>query len=146
VGYGYLIPRCLAQGSAPRYDVSHFDVVVLCAEELQDIHIARVETILCPLDDSGPPITQTEVAIAIKTAGRVYRRIKAGKRVLVTCHMGLNRSGLVGALTLRALGFTPQQSIRLVRATRGPEALKNRSFVRVIQSAVPAPELLRVAS
>jgi protein-tyrosine phosphatase len=108
-----------------------FDVVVLCAKEHQHVHLPDVEVIQCPLDD-GPPPSADEIRRACSTAKRVARRLALGQRVLVTCHMGWNRSGLVTALTLREMGLTPRQAIGVVRVARGPKALGNRHFVTLI--------------
>ncbi len=55
---------------------------------------------------------------------------KAGKRVLVRCQAGLNRSGLVMALVLIREGYTPVQAVELIRQNRGDIALCNDTFVR----------------
>ncbi len=55
---------------------------------------------------------------------------KAGKRVLVRCQAGLNRSGLVMALVLIREGYTPEQAVELIRQNRGDIALCNDTFVR----------------
>jgi hypothetical protein len=53
---------------------------------------------------------------------------KAGKRVLIRCQAGLNRSGLVMALVLIRDGFTPEDAVELIRAQRGHMALCNSRF------------------
>ena len=55
---------------------------------------------------------------------------KAGKRVLIRCQAGLNRSGLVMALVLIRDGHTPEEAIELIRQQRGDIALCNRIFER----------------
>ena len=55
---------------------------------------------------------------------------KAGKRVLIRCQAGLNRSGLVMALVLIREGHSPEEAVELIRATRGEIALCNDIFVR----------------
>jgi hypothetical protein len=55
---------------------------------------------------------------------------KAGKRVLVRCQAGLNRSGLVMALVLIREGYNPEQAVELIRQNRGDIALCNDTFVR----------------
>jgi protein-tyrosine phosphatase len=55
---------------------------------------------------------------------------KAGKRVLIRCQAGLNRSGLVMALTLIRERYSPQDAIDLMRQQRGPDAICNRTFER----------------
>jgi protein-tyrosine phosphatase len=55
---------------------------------------------------------------------------KAGKRVLIRCQAGLNRSGLVMALVLIREGYSPEDAVELIRATRGDIALCNNTFGR----------------
>lgn len=57
-----------------------------------------------------------------------HRQWKAGKRVLVRCQAGLNRSGLVMALVLIREGYTPAEAIHLIRSQRGQAALCNSTF------------------
>jgi hypothetical protein len=52
-----------------------------------------------------------------------------GKRVLVRCSGGLNRSGVVVAETLVQLGRTPDEAVSAVRGARGAWALTNPGFV-----------------
>lgn len=51
-----------------------------------------------------------------------------GQRVLVRCEAGLNRSGLVVALALMAMGMDARSSIDLIREKRSKWALCNRAF------------------
>ena len=53
---------------------------------------------------------------------------KAGKKVLIRCQAGLNRSGLVTALVLIRDGYAPADAIRLIRANRCEAAISNRHF------------------
>ena len=55
---------------------------------------------------------------------------KAGKRVLIRCQAGLNRSGLVMALVLIREGYSPVEAIDLIRAQRGSDAMCNHIFER----------------
>jgi len=63
----------------------------------------------------------------------VARLVEDGKRVLVHCTQGLNRSGLVVACALTYLGHEPADAIDLVRRKRGVDdgfgALGNEAFV-----------------
>jgi hypothetical protein len=59
---------------------------------------------------------------------------KSGKRVLIRCQAGLNRSGLVLALTLIKEGFSPEEAIDLMREKRGPNAMCNPIFERWLLS------------
>lgn len=59
--------------------------------------------------------------------------LKAGKRVLVHCQAGLNRSALVVARLLMRQGMTADEAISLVREKRSPTVLCNRTFERYLR-------------
>jgi len=136
--FHWIIPG-LAQGSYPRPPISAFgpfDIVVFCAEELQPQLRALPRTkqaVYVPMDDDPykpvPALIQKKVA-AIGTA--LAQEIRAGRRVLVTCAMGANRSGLVTGMTLVALGHKGHTAVDLIRAKRilggGQKALFNPIF------------------
>lgn len=63
---------------------------------------------------------------------------KRGKRVLVRCQAGWNRSGLVMALILIREGHKPEHAIQLIRERRSRWALCNRDFERWLLSVNPA--------
>jgi predicted protein tyrosine phosphatase len=54
---------------------------------------------------------------------------KAGKRVLIRCQAGINRSGLIMALVLIREGYSPEEAIEQIRDKRCEAALSNRKFV-----------------
>ena len=81
--------------------------------------------------DPGTAIRVDEVA------DRVVEAVGDGRRVLVRCSGGLNRSGLVVASALVKLGRTPDQAIASVRAARGPWALTNPGFVVHLRGLTP---------
>jgi len=54
---------------------------------------------------------------------------KQGKRVLIRCQAGWNRSGLVMALVLMREGYEAQEAIDLIREKRSRNALCNKHFV-----------------
>jgi predicted protein tyrosine phosphatase len=53
---------------------------------------------------------------------------KAGKKVLIRCQAGINRSGLITALVLIRDGHTPREAIDLIRSTRCEGAITNTHF------------------
>lgn len=53
---------------------------------------------------------------------------KKGKKVLIRCQAGWNRSGLVTALVLIRDGMDARKAIDLIRKTRSEYALCNKSF------------------
>jgi protein-tyrosine phosphatase len=66
------------------------------------------------------------------TVHLVSDSLQAGSKVLVSCLEGLNRSGLICALTLCHLGVDSSLALECVRRARSPKALSNSYFVRVI--------------
>ena len=142
----------LWQGDAPPigpYIGRYFDCLVLSAIEypLGPECFPGVEVIRIGLTDHGPPISWNEMQLAVKIAGQVINRLQQNKRVLVTCHAGLNRSGLINALALCCgpKRIKPDQAIQLIRKARGPNALSNRSFREFLSAfyagRVTAPKL-----
>lgn len=61
---------------------------------------------------------------------------KSGKRVLIRCQAGLNRSGLIMALVLIREGHTPEEAIELIRDKRCESALCNDRFVAYLVEQV----------
>ena len=120
------------------------DAIVLCAKEHQKLAFAPegVEVVHCPLNDWDFPMTQAEQELAHSTAQFVRWMLDQGAKVLVTCRLGLNRSGVVSALSLMyspagTKGITHCcvpviQAIRAVRTARGPESLGNGHFVKFL--------------
>jgi len=115
-----------------------YDIVVLCADEFQPKRslILRPEdktTLLyAPNDDSGTPLSKAQADIACLTAKRVAQEYKAGKKILVSCMQGRNRSGLVSALSLHLLyGMGGKASKEFIQA-KIPYALANTSFNRFL--------------
>jgi len=142
---GGKIPSSVKISRSERYTLSDglvvpgFDVVVLCAKELQPHasagEISAPHTIHAPLED-GPAMTDEEKRGALWTAQRVVSELRQGKRVLVTCAMGLNRSGLIVALVLcMGWGLPAQEAIQRIRARRNPNALFNPYFQMFIAKA-----------
>ena len=54
---------------------------------------------------------------------------KAGRRVLIRCQAGINRSSLVMALVLIRDGLSAKKAIELMRQQRGQAVLSNHHFV-----------------
>lgn len=60
-----------------------------------------------------------------------------GKRVLIRCQAGLNRSGLVTALVLMRAGYLAQEAIDRIRLLRDQQCLYNNHFVRFLHKQDP---------
>lgn len=67
-------------------------------------------------------------------ADLVEADVKLGKKVLVRCQAGINRSSLIVALVLIRNGWTADDAIRHMRQKRSPYVLFNKSFVEYIRS------------
>lgn len=63
-----------------------------------------------------------------------YTSWKAGKRVLVRCQAGINRSSLVMGLVLMMDGYPAAAAIKLMRTKRSNAVLLNEDFVDYLHS------------
>lgn len=119
-----------------------FDMLVLCEDEFQPDAKAfpGVEVVHAPNDDDPSRLpTPHELGIAKAAAKQVTEALRKRKRVLVVCRAGLNRSGLVVALTLHYhLGMSGKDAVAMVRARRrsgsGIGPLSNPGFVDLLES------------
>lgn len=120
-----------------------FDVLVLCAAEIQPMlpAYAGLRVLRCPLlDDPTRPLPEADWQRAVECAREVALLVRLGKRALVTCQAGLNRSGLVMALALHMLtGSGGSGAVDHIRKQRGPNALCNPQFVNRLLPLRPAP-------
>lgn len=125
-------------GGKPPFDrdLPEFDVLVLCAKELQPARVAFHGRVLrCPLPDDA--LDHQELARAVLSAKAVGDHLLRGQRALVTCHMGLNRSALVAGLALaRATKMTAAEIIARIRHRRSANALFNVHFQDIIKRLV----------
>ena len=117
-GYHHLMPGALlAQGSAPPPGMRiPFDVIVLAAKEYQP-ELPGYEVMHVPLDDGPPPDQETRARIRA-AAHRIASHVREGRRVLVTCWQGRNRSGVLAGLALVELGLPRDRTIRRIRTYR----------------------------
>lgn len=132
------------QGDAASvFECTHeVDLIVLCAEEFQPekklFAPSSLTVIYAPNDDSDV-VTKEQLIIAVRAAREVAKAYLEGKRVLVTCMAGRNRSGLVTAIACCLLyGVSGNKAKRVVQARRkGAPALTNPLFNRFL-SKIPA--------
>jgi protein-tyrosine phosphatase len=134
------IVRRLWVGSQPPFDrdLPDFDVLVLCAQEIQPEQLAFANKVLrCPIPDSV--LSGHELRLALMTARLVAKQLTAGKRVLVTCRAGQNRSAFVASLALGLVSrMTPIEIIELMRERRGVSTLGNPHFCILLHRFVGA--------
>jgi protein-tyrosine phosphatase len=128
------IVRRLWVGSQPPFDrhIPGFDVLVLCAEELQPERLGFQGTVIrCPIPDAELSADETRRAVA--TGRAVASQLTQGKTVLVTCAAGLNRSALVAGVAIGMVTkFDSDRIIKLVRARRSTDCLFNPHFRQIL--------------
>lgn len=113
-----------------------FSLLVLCAMEYQlPAHLFEgVEVVYAPNDDSWEGARADRVKMALTAARRVSAAMNEGRKCLVTCWAGINRSGLVTGISLHIVtGWSGDQCVRHIRARR-KKALGNPHFSRLIRS------------
>lgn len=66
-----------------------------------------------------------------------YKDWTNGKRVLIRCQAGLNRSGLVMGLVLIRAGYTAEEALHLMRSGRSEWCVCNKSFERYLLNVDP---------
>ncbi|WNM30206.1 dual specificity protein phosphatase family protein [Streptomyces sp. Li-HN-5-11] len=99
-----------------------------------------VEHQVWPIPDG--PLDGTQLAGVMRLAQAACEALDAGRRVLVRCYHGYNRSGLVVAHALVRRGRSAEEAIRLIRARRSPWALHNELFVDYLRAGLPTARLL----
>lgn len=87
-------------------------------------------------DDPVSGLDARSFRLAAEAADAVCLAAIRKKRILVTCRLGLNRSGIVVALAMVRMGVDPSAAIDTVQRRR-PGALSNRAFRRQILSLEP---------
>jgi protein-tyrosine phosphatase len=125
-------------GSAPPHGRvlkdAGFDVLVLCAKEHQprSHKFPGLTVVHAGIDDGF--LDDDELEVAIHAAHHVTECLGRGERVLVTCWMGKNRSGLVSALALYEItNLSGSECVRAVQRARSG-ALYNEHFAEHLRS------------
>jgi protein-tyrosine phosphatase len=133
--FHWIVPN-IAQGSFPsplNEAFKHADTIVFCAEEKQPKN-ARVPAGKRIVkfgfdDDIYRPIPPEVGALFHQMAQHLSREVVGGRKLLITCAMGLNRSGLITGLTMMyAFRMSPRDVIKLIRSRRSSDALMNPIF------------------
>lgn len=87
----------------------------------------HVEELRLGIMDSA--VDPDNIGQVIDAARWAHHRWQTGKKTLIRCQAGLNRSGLVTALVLMLDGLSPEEAITLLREKRHEYALCNDDFV-----------------
>jgi protein-tyrosine phosphatase len=115
-----------------------FEALVLAAEEYQPPAHAfpGARVMHAPLDDHYDPLTAEEWEHIIRAANFAAHHVRSGRRTLVTCQAGLNRSGIITALAVCLLtGASGREAVDLIQRRR-PDALCNSNFVYHIETVM----------
>lgn len=111
---------------------SGFDLVVSSAAEATPdgpyvVHL-RLDDYEGQMDDERAGVMVRGVARLVATL------VLGGRKVLIHCGAGYNRSGVVCGRALMFMGFGAREAIDLIRERRGPMSLSNPGFVRWLLS------------
>jgi hypothetical protein len=88
------------------------------------------------------PLSPDQIESICQVANRVTKAVSDGRRVLVRCHSGYNRSGLVVAQALINMGYSTEDAIFLIRYRRSKWALNNPLFVDYLNTGLDIAKLL----
>ncbi|WP_354644084.1 protein-tyrosine phosphatase family protein [Kitasatospora camelliae] len=88
------------------------------------------------------PLTAEQLGTVQELAQATTAARQAGRTVLVRCHSGYNRSGLVVAQTLLHLGHDLESAAALIRRRRSPWALNNPLFTDYLTIGLDTARLL----
>ncbi|MBZ9594095.1 protein phosphatase [Streptomyces erythrochromogenes] len=99
-----------------------------------------VQHLITELPDG--PLTAGQIHSIQELARTAAHALRDGRTVLVRCHSGYNRSGLVTAQSLIELGYTSDAAIRLIRQRRSPRALNNETFEQYLTTGLHVAHLL----
>lgn len=125
-------------GSSPQSSLAGqgIDLLVLCA--MEDQGARDVPTLRVPLDDSEAPMSRAHIVMAVDAARQINRYRANGRRVLVTCRAGVNRSSFVAAIALIDSGWTASGAIDAIRDNRKPlngmVPISNRRFEAMLRA------------
>lgn len=113
-----------------------FSALVLAAEEHQPSasEFPGISVYHAPLNDHGRTLRGDEWDTIITAANFSATVARSGRRVLITCWQGVNRSGIITAVTTMMLtGNSARQAIGNLKRRR-PGALRNTSFVAQLRA------------
>ncbi|GII30547.1 protein-tyrosine phosphatase family protein [Planotetraspora mira] len=94
----------------------------------------------CEMPDG--PLTSQQLAEVLELGEFAAAAVEAERKVLVRCHAGYNRSGLVIVQALLTLGYSVDDAIFLVRYRRSKWALNNHLFVDYLTTGLSVAGLL----
>ncbi|MFE5537375.1 protein phosphatase [Streptomyces sp. NPDC056492] len=119
---------------------SEFDLVISLYSRSGHGPDAHVEHLVREMPDG--PLTAAELHGVQDLARTGVSALDKGLTVLVRCHSGYNRSGLVIAQMLIERGLPAGEAVALVRERRSPAALSNEAFTSYLSAGLGVAALL----
>lgn len=129
--------RLWIAGQPPDHDLPEFDVIALCAQEMQPQVPFHGLVLRCPIPDAT--LDPHQVMRAIVTGKRVAQHLASGDRVLLTGVHGINRPALVASFALAYITrLGDEEIVRLLRSRRDPRCLCNPHFQHLVRTLIGA--------
>ncbi|QIS09158.1 protein-tyrosine phosphatase family protein [Nocardia arthritidis] len=125
------------RGGVPVVVRAEFDVVVSLFQ--REGHGPGTDVEHHYLNIPDRPLLPEQLDEVFRLAELTAGAVDSGRRVLVRCEYGYNRSGLVVAGALGRLGYPVADAIELVRRRRSEWALHNQAFVEYLTNGHPGP-------
>ncbi|MET8748415.1 protein phosphatase [Streptomyces sp. NPDC004728] len=136
-GHFWVDPRGELQPAVVR---GEFDLVISLFTRPGHGPGVGVEHLICEIPDK--PLTGAQIQSVQQLARTAAVAVRSGRTVLVRCHSGYNRSGLVVAQALMEFGENTTTAIDLVRQKRSPWALNNQTFEQYLTTGLDVAYLL----
>jgi protein tyrosine phosphatase len=122
------------QLKVPMITTKNFDTVITMYADANPVDWFVKEFRYGVWDSDINKMNTTELFDIVRLAHADWKR---GKRVLIRCQAGWNRSGLITALVLIREGMGAREAIDLIRETRSESALCNKSFEKFLLEQDP---------
>jgi protein-tyrosine phosphatase len=122
---------------APLNHWRKFDILVSTAEEVVPRPLPGKTVIHMPMEDNfswNYRRDDEQVAQLLALAAQLADAVRAGKKVLIYCNVGLDRSALLTSLVLLYLGYPADQTIEALRG-RHHAVLMNPAFEEFVRYA-----------
>lgn len=124
----------------PAAVAAEFDLVISLIDLAGHGPDPGVEHLVAAIPDDALTAAQILAVQNLATAGA--QAMREGRKVLVRCRQGYNRSGLVVAQILVELGHETGAAIDLIRKNRSIWALNNEFFVQYLATGLEVARLL----
>lgn len=129
--------RLWQSGSVDKDELPH-EVIINLTHDDPYMHFRDYNRIYLKMPLIDGDITEVDVEAVEHLVDLAVHYVNAGRKVLVHCNAGLNRSGLVCAMILCKINkMTGKQAIETLRIARSPYVLCNDSFSQWIQDKYP---------